>query len=217
MTTVPGGPSRFAAVVVAGGSARRMGGIDKLALDVGGRPILDHVLAAARPLCETVVVVGPARATGVPDVAFTVEAEPGGGPVPAVAAGLAAVATTMSIDDDTAVAVLAADLPLLTTAHVALLFEALADPSARAAAAVDDEGRPHPLLAVHRSMALQACLTELAAVPAGMAGSPALSGLPATRLLPADVVTVALGPAATLNVNRPADLDRARHLIGARQ
>jgi molybdopterin-guanine dinucleotide biosynthesis protein A len=37
------------AVVLAGGLARRMGGGDKPLRPLGGRPILDHVLARVRP------------------------------------------------------------------------------------------------------------------------------------------------------------------------
>ena len=211
MTVVPGGPR--CAVVVAGGSARRMGGVDKLALDVGGRPLLDHVLAAARPLCTTVVVVGPRRPTGVEAVTFTTEAEPGGGPVPAVAAGMASLAAGEGAglaSPGSLVAVLAADLPLLTTTHLEALFAALGAPSAEAAAAVDDEGRLHPLLAVHRGCALAARLAGLAV------DGPGLAGVAASQLLPPGTVAVAFDPAATLNVNRPEDLDRARSAMTAR-
>ncbi len=187
------------AVVVAGGSARRMGGVDKLALEVGGRTLLDRVLAAVVPLCDQVVVVGPPRPT-VAGVTFTIEEVPGGGPVPAVAAGLAA------LDGAPTVALLAGDLPLLTTAHLELLFAALSEPADEAAAAVDERGRLHPLLAVHRGPAVRARLDRL---------GPDLAGLPAARLLPPATVPVDLGGEATLNVNHPSDLDRVRALIGA--
>ncbi|HEX3394320.1 MAG TPA: NTP transferase domain-containing protein [Acidimicrobiales bacterium] len=196
-------PVRLAAVVVAGGSARRMGSVDKLALEVGGRSLLDRVLAAARPLCNPVVVVGPRRATAVEGVVFTTEAAPGGGPVPAVAAGLAA----LDHDAGVAVAVLAGDLALLASAHLEALSATLSDPAVDAAAAVDERGRPHPLLAVHRGPALGARVHGL---------GPELAGLPAAQLLPPGVVAVTLDPEATLNVNRPADLERARALLGAR-
>jgi len=188
----------WVAVVVAGGSARRMGGVDKLALEVGGLTLLDRVLAAIVPLCDEVVVVGPTRPT-VAGVTFTIEEVPGGGPVPAVAAGLAA------LDGAPTVALLAGDLPLLTTAHLELLFAALS-PADEAAAAVDERGGLHPLLAVHRGPVLRARLERL---------GPELAGLPAARLLPPATVPVALGGEATLNVNRPSDLDRVRALIGA--
>jgi len=49
----------FDAVVLAGGSARRLGGRDKPALDVGGRSMLDAVVTACAAADRT-VVVGPA-------------------------------------------------------------------------------------------------------------------------------------------------------------
>lgn len=77
----------YAAVVLAGGAARRMGGVDKPALPVGGRPMRDRVLAAVADAAPR-VLVGPAGAVP-PGVRVTREDPPGGGPVAAAAAGLA--------------------------------------------------------------------------------------------------------------------------------
>ncbi len=55
------------AVVLAGGLARRMGGGDKPLRPLGGRPILDHVLARVRPQAAGVVLNAngdPARFAG---------------------------------------------------------------------------------------------------------------------------------------------------------
>ncbi|BBA98779.1 putative molybdopterin-guanine dinucleotide biosynthesis protein [Actinacidiphila reveromycinica] len=82
--------TRYDAVVPAGGAARRLGGTDKPALTVGGRQLLDRVLAACAAAGET-VVVGPRRPTARP-VRWAREEPPGGGPVPALAAGLAVLA-----------------------------------------------------------------------------------------------------------------------------
>ena len=48
-----------AAIVLAGGAGRRLGGADKAALDVGGRTLLERALAAVSGV--PTVVVGPAR------------------------------------------------------------------------------------------------------------------------------------------------------------
>ena len=176
-----------AGVVLAGGAGRRMGGRDKAVLVVGGVTLLDRVLGAARPVCERLVVVGPTRPTGVEGVTFVQEAEPGGGPVPAVAAALAAV------PEADIVLVLAVDLPLLAPDHLRRLLGALAGAEAAAAA---DEGGPNPLLAAYAGPALRARAQGLGA------------GARAAALLPAGVVTVDLGR-ATLNVNRPEDLAAA--------
>ena len=36
-------------LVLAGGMARRMGGINKGLVEIGGKPMIEHVLAALRP------------------------------------------------------------------------------------------------------------------------------------------------------------------------
>lgn len=191
------------AVVVAGGGARRMGGVDKLALPVGDRSVLDRVLAAARPRCQTLLVVGPHRPTVVEGVTFVGEEPPGGGPVPAVAAGLGAAGAGRSA----IVVVLAGDLPLLAATDVDRLVDALADPSVDAVAALDHRGRPHPLLAAYRADVLGARLAAL---------GPATHGARAAQLLPPSVRTIDLGEQATLNVNDPGDLEKARAYARAR-
>ncbi|MFC0100654.1 molybdenum cofactor guanylyltransferase [Micromonospora marina] len=130
----------YAAILLAGGAARRMGGVDKPARAVGGRSMLHRVLGAVADADQRIVVgsSGP-----VPEgVRTTREEPPGGGPVAATAAGLA-----LLDPGTTTVAVLAADLPLLTTAAVAGLRRALAAPTAgpddgstNASAAGPDDG-----------------------------------------------------------------------------
>ncbi len=175
-------------MVLAGGAGRRMGGVDKAALHLRGITLLDRVLSAARPVCDRLVVVGPERPTAVAGVVFVSEAEPGGGPVPAVLAGLAAT------PDCDILLVLATDLPLLRPDHLRRLLDGL---QGDAVAAQDSRG-PNPLLAAYRSPALAERAARLALGP----------GSPAGLLLPDGVPTVDLGP-ATLNVNRPEDLAAA--------
>lgn len=190
MTTRPGG------LVLAGGAARRMGGIDKLGFELGGMTILDRVLNAVEPVTNPLVVVGPRRPTTVRSVRFVGEAQPGGGPVPAVLAGLDQMRGVE------VVLLLAGDLPLVATTDLVRLLAALAaDPGVQAAAAADHAGRPNPLLAAYRAPRLRAAVRELT------------HGAPARRLLPQSVVSVDLGITATLNVNFRADLDRAASLL----
>jgi molybdopterin molybdotransferase len=176
-----------------------MGGVDKCRLRLGGRSLLDWVLHAARQRCDSLVVVGPRRPTTVAGVRFVQEPSPGGGPVPAVAAGVA------TVGDANTVVVLAADLPLVTAADLDRLLAPLADPGVAAVAAVDRGGRPHPLLVAHTVARLRERLAEL--------GPDQGRAVPASRLLPPDVVAVEVGPHATLNVNDATDLRRARALV----
>ena len=193
------------AVVLAGGAGRRLGGVDKAGLVVGGRSLLDRVLAAAAAVAGRLVVVGPPRPVALERaVLFVQEDEPGGGPVPAVVAALDATGGA------TVVVLLAVDLPLLAAADLSRLVDELftGDPSVGAVAAADPSGRANPLLAAYRAAALRRAVAA-AVGDRGDCGA----GLPAGVLLPGRVTIVDLGPDATLNVNRPEDLDRARRLV----
>ena len=185
-----------AGVILAGGAGRRMGGRDKAALQVGGVALLDRVLAAARPVCDRLVVVGPTRPTAVPGVVFVTEDHPGGGPVPAILAGLSACPGC-----DTLV-VLATDLALLLPDHLRLLLSELdRRTDVDVVAALGPQGG-NPLLAAYRSAMLASRVARL-----GLG-----RGAAASRLLPDAVGTVDLGR-ATLNVNRPEDLAAAELLV----
>lgn len=182
-------PGPFDAVVLAGGAGRRMGGVDKAELEVGGRRLLDRVLDAVAHARRT-VVVGPERTTSRP-VAWTREAEPGGGPAPALAAGLGLVEAPQ-------VVVLAADLPHVTADVVdALRAAATGD----GAVLLDDSGREQPLISCWSTAALRGALAGR-----DLAGASLRSLL--GGLQPASVP--AGGSAAWLDCDTPDDLRRAR-------
>ncbi|MFI6336067.1 NTP transferase domain-containing protein [Streptomyces sp. NPDC050535] len=126
----PGAPLPYDAVVLAGGAARRLGGVDKPAVRVGGRALLDRVLTACADAATTVVVADP-RPTARP-VLWAREDPPGGGPLAALDAGLRH--TTAEY-----VVVLSADLPFLTAGTVGRLVEAL---RASGTGPVDAGGKP---------------------------------------------------------------------------
>jgi molybdopterin-guanine dinucleotide biosynthesis protein A len=138
----------FAAVVLAGGRAARLGGQPKPQLDVGGRSMLTAVLTALDGAAPR-VVVGPPQPVP-PGVLLVREEPPGGGPVPALATGLAAVG------DAEVVAVLAADLPFLTPVVMTALRERL---TGDGVLVVDDTGRDQLLLGVWRTAVLRAATT----------------------------------------------------------
>ncbi|MGW7248731.1 DUF6457 domain-containing protein [Streptomyces decoyicus] len=131
-------------IVLAGGAARRLGGADKPSLSVGGRPLLDRVLAAC-PDAAITVVVGPRR-PATRAVVHALEDPPGGGPLAALDAGLRHTTAPT-------VLVLSADLPFLTAATVQSLLEAATRTDGAAApggGSVPHEGHvPHEGRAPH--------------------------------------------------------------------
>jgi molybdopterin-guanine dinucleotide biosynthesis protein A len=122
----------WAAVILAGGGGARLDGADKSALEYDGRSLLEHALAAVAKAAEVVVVgeeVPTSRA-----VTFTRESPPGGGPLAALSAGVAALASRPRL-----VAVLAVDMPHVSSTTVDRLRAALGD--ADGAWLVDATGR----------------------------------------------------------------------------
>ena len=183
----------FAAVVLAGGRAARLGGQPKPQLDVGGRTMLAAVLTAVDGAVP-VVVVGPPQP--VPDgVVLLRETPPGGGPVPALAAGLAAVG------EAEVVALLAADLPFLTSGLVTALRQRL---TGDGVLVVDDTGRDQLLLGVWRTAALRSASST--ARPHGPLRA-LLAPLAADRYRPELVPGV---PPPWTDCDTPAELARAR-------
>jgi len=142
----------YDAIVLAGGSAQRLGGIDKVMAEVGGMSLLDRALAACVD-ARSVVVVGPRRLVRRA-VGWTSEDPSGSGPLAGIAAGLAAVAA----DVDTVV-VLAADLPFVSRETVQRLVAPR--PGHDAALLADADGRWQPLAGAYDAAALRRALASI--------------------------------------------------------
>jgi molybdenum cofactor guanylyltransferase len=182
----------YAAVVLAGGKAARLGGQAKPQLEVGGRSMLETVLAAVSDAAER-VVVGPPQPVPA-GVRLVREQPPGGGPVAALRAGLPEVTTDV-------VALLAGDLPFLTAALVAELRARLAGDGVLV---VDEGGRDQYLLGVWRTAALRLATADVRG-PTPLRR--VLAGLAVTRHRP----SVEPGaPPPWTDCDTPADLARAR-------
>jgi molybdopterin-guanine dinucleotide biosynthesis protein A len=181
-------------VILAGGGARRLGGTNKPAVRIGNRRLLDVAVEALRGARST-IVVGPPQPTTRP-VRWAHESPPGGGPVAALAAGLAVTASPL-------VVLLAADLPFVTRRVVDDLVTQLG--GARAVVAVDPSGRDQPLLGCYDVAALRSVM------PAKPQGTSVRAVIGA---LESEVRRVSLAgePSPTFDCDTASDVSRAREL-----
>lgn len=181
---------RFDAIVLAGGEARRFGG-DKSLIEFDGETLLARAVNAVSG-ARHIVVVGEKRGD-ITGVEWTQESPPGGGPVAALATGLAAVGP----DAEPLVAVLASDLPFVGPDAIASLIEAAGGRDG--AVAVDEGDNLNPLLAVYRTPRLQSVLSANAS----------LTGAALLRVL--SVLELAEVPLrAARDVDTQEELDRVR-------
>ena len=191
------------AIVLAGGRSSRFGS-PKVAAELDGRPLLDHVLDAVAAVATDVVVVlgpdqpAPAMPAGVRAVRDTQEF---GGPLVGLAVGLEASTSLRAV-------VVGADMPRLRPAVLEALLAALADPGRPAAILEEPAGRrPLPL--------------ALAVEPARRAAVATLASGGRSLLALLERLEVAVVPAAQwraldpdgdslADVDRPEDLERLR-------
>jgi molybdopterin-guanine dinucleotide biosynthesis protein A len=177
------------ALILAGGRATRMGGVDKRSLIVDGATIFDRQCAVLSERVAEIIVSSPHAVPGFRAVA---DAVPGQGPLAGIAAGLAASTTPWLL-------VVAGDMPYLTGALIDRLLAARAPDLDAVGIRVD--GLPVPLLGVLR----------VAAAAPSVARRLAAGHLKATALLSDGELGVAWiddpEVAALHNVNTPEDLD----------
>jgi molybdopterin-guanine dinucleotide biosynthesis protein A len=139
MPAIPG-------VLLAGGLARRMGGGDKPMRQIGGRTILDRVMARLTPQCDGLLLNANGDPTrfasfGLPVIADTVENFPG--PLAGILAGLDWLAANRP--EVPWMLSAAADCPFLPRDLVARLHRTRAQQEAQLAVAASG-GQSHPVI-----------------------------------------------------------------------
>ena len=142
--------NNIAGVVLAGGQSTRMGGGDKCLRDLGGQPILAHILARAAPQVSRLVLNANGDATRF--AAFGLPVAPDSvagfaGPLAGVLAGLDWAAE--HVPEATHMASFAADAPFAPRDLVARFVGAVANEDADLACAVSD-GQAHPVFGLWR-------------------------------------------------------------------
>jgi molybdopterin-guanine dinucleotide biosynthesis protein A len=139
-TKIPG-------LLLAGGLARRMGGGDKPMRTIGGRTLLERVIARLKPQCDGLILNAngdPARfaAFGLPVIADDVADFPG--PLAGILAGLDWAAANRP--EVKWMLSAAADCPFLPRDLVSRLHNALVEQDAQLAVAASDGQSSHPVI-----------------------------------------------------------------------
>lgn len=153
------GTDTEAAILLGGGRASRLGGVDKPALVVDGRTLAERAFEAARG-CRPIVAVGP-PSLGRDGVLLVREDPPFGGPVAAIGAGLAALC-------DHApewMLLLACDLPRAASAVALLRSTGPVSDEIDGIVLVDEHGRDQWLAGRYRVHALRHALSTLGELP----------------------------------------------------
>jgi molybdopterin-guanine dinucleotide biosynthesis protein A len=185
----------WSAAILAGGRARRLGGLEKGALVVDGMSVIDRQLAVLRGRARSIVLVG-FRGPGPAPCPVVDDLRPGTGPLGALVTALASATTDR-------VFVLAGDMPFITAPFVEYL--ATLAHAARAVVPVS-AGRWHPLCAMYARDAVAELSAALDAGERTVAAA-------VERLLPRLVTDEDLAPfdgegRLLANLNTPDDLAR---------
>jgi molybdopterin-guanine dinucleotide biosynthesis protein A len=191
------GASRPAALLLTGGSSRRMGR-DKATLVVSGAgaPLAERTAALLVRVAAPVLEIGPGHA-GLPHVQ---ESPPGGGPLCALAAGWAGL-KERQWPDAAGVLVVATDLPRLTAGLLAFLADY---PATGPVVPLDGEGRSQPLCARYPMAALGAAARLVEGGERSLRAL--LAGLNPTWVARSVWQPAAGDPDALADVDTPADL-----------
>ena len=195
-------------LLLAGGRARRMGGGDKCLLPLGGKPLLAHAIARARPQVSLLLLNAngdPARFArfGLPVVADPV---PGfAGPLAGILAGMAWLRANRP--DISWIASFATDTPFFPRDLVARLFAAVDEQGADLACAASN-GRAHPVFGLWPTR-LHAPLARFLLEEGGRK----IDAFTARyRLAVAEFAGSAPDP--FFNINMPEDLEHAGRCLG---
>jgi molybdopterin-guanine dinucleotide biosynthesis protein A len=204
------GPPAVVGVLLAGGLGRRMGGGDKCLRALGGRPILEHVIARARPQVRALLLNAngdPKRFArfGLPVAADLIEGF--AGPLAGVLTGMEWARAHRP--DLAWIVTIATDTPFFPADLVARLLAAV-EPNGADLACAASNGRAHPVFGlwpVGLADQLRRAMTEedIRKVDVWTARY---------RLALVEFACVPLDP--FFNTNRPEDLMEAERLLESR-
>jgi len=188
------------AVVLAGGKATRMGGMDKGLVELAGRPMIEHVIKAVAPQVEMVLInanrsletYAGYNLRVIPDTSNDYA-----GPLAGIAAGIEAAATDLILS-------VPCDGPWIPLDLVSRLRQKLEESTSDVCVAHDGE-RMQPVFALFRKQALPDIQSYLDA------GDRKLQLW--VRQQGAAIADFSDHPEAFINVNTPDEKDRVEKLL----
>ncbi len=198
-------------VLLAGGRSSRMGGREKALLDIGGKPMLLHVLSRLRPQVGRIVINAngdPARFCGhcLPVVADSIEGY--AGPLAGLHAGIAWARS--ETPEAKFIASVPVDCPFLPLDLVSRLKASLLAADAPCAIAASD-GERHPVAGLWRVELLEALSASLKNNIRALHRFAEAHGCAVVDFAPIDIGGSSVDP--FFNVNAPGDLEKARSLF----
>jgi molybdopterin-guanine dinucleotide biosynthesis protein A len=151
--------SEITGVILAGGRSTRMGGEDKGLIQVGERPLVEHVIRAMRPQVSDLLIsanrhLDRYRAFGLTVVTDLVDGNCG---------PLAGIASAMKVARTTWILAVPCDSPFIGRDLAARLYEASVGDSGDGAVACSAPGRIEPVFALLRRALLPSLLEYLGA------------------------------------------------------
>ncbi|MFQ5537109.1 MAG: molybdenum cofactor guanylyltransferase [Gemmatimonadota bacterium] len=189
--------------VLAGGESRRYGR-PKAGEPVGGVPMVRRVADALAEVCEKVVVISSREVPGAEGLGVLPDRVEGAGPL----GGLHAALLVAREDGYGGVFLAACDLPLLEASTVRAVVEDVTEGDV-AVVPADTEGRLEPLCAYYATSLISRVEEALGGNDRSLHSLiKAVGG----RTISLDALGGAL-PQALLNVNRPADRERAEKSV----
>jgi molybdopterin-guanine dinucleotide biosynthesis protein A len=191
-----------AGAILAGGLARRMGGLDKSSLSFDGQRIIERQIAVLRDITRSIVIVGgdPGRFAdlGVPVVPDAV----------AGAGALGGIYTALLASEQPRTLVVACDMPFLSAA----LLSRLVQPSTADVVMPRTQDGLQPLCAVYAARCAAAVRQR---IERGLLKAASLAeAVRVEEIGPGELATYDPDGLMFVNVNTPHDYERAKDLMG---
>jgi molybdenum cofactor guanylyltransferase len=187
----------LSALILAGGRATRLGGIDKRELVIDGATIFERQVTVLAPRVTEVIVSAPREIAGYRTVRDAVE---GAGPLAGIAAGLAAARTEWLL-------VVAGDMPYITGALIELIASRI--DAAHDAVGIRIGELPEPLLCALRCATCAPIVERRIAAGQRKASKLLTDGeLRVHWIVESELRAIDAELRTLININAPADVPR---------